>query len=120
MRSGPRREAEAPVLDNATPGAHVAQFYEDDAFLLDQLVRYVADGLAEGDAVLVVATRAHLDALAEHLDVDGIDVTEAREDRRYVALEAEATLARFMVDGVPNAARFTRVVGNVVRDAVER
>ena len=118
MRPDAQRQTSA--LDSATLDAHVVQFYEDDVFLVEQLARFVEEGFARGDAVLVAATQAHLGQLEERLGTRGIDLAAARDDGRLVSFQAEETLDRLIVDGVPDAARFAEVIADPLRATVER
>ncbi len=102
---------------NATTSPHVVQFYDDDSALLDSLAEFVRVGLAAGDAVVIVATAPHRDLLAERLRDAGCDLDGARAASRYTAVGATETLGRFMVDGLPDAARFRETVGALVSRA---
>jgi hypothetical protein len=68
---------------------HFVQFYEHDEVLLQAVSEYVNEGFATGAAAVVVATRAHLDELERRIAQTGVDVTLAREEGRYVPLDAE-------------------------------
>jgi signal transduction histidine kinase len=94
--------------------AHVVQFYGDDGFLLDELSRFIGTALGAGEAALVIATKEHRDSLARRLKMWGLDTTWAMAQGRYVALDAAETLAKFMLDGWPDAARFAEVVGGLL------
>jgi len=94
--------------------AHVVQFYGDDGFFLDELSRFIGTALGAGEAALVIATKEHRDGLARRLKMWGLDTTRAKAQGRYVALDATETLAEFMVDGWPDAARFAEVVGGLI------
>ncbi|MDX6269915.1 MAG: hypothetical protein QOD28_1138 [Acidobacteriota bacterium] len=109
----------APVSDWSGTGEpeHFVQFYEADAFLLNSLGGFVGAGLREGDACIVVATRAHRDALDAHLRADGLDVDAARARGQYVSADASGMLSQFMVGGQPDAGRFAESVGVVVAHA---
>ena len=96
--------------------AHAVQFYEHDAFLIELLSRFVGASLVTGDAAIVIATPRHRDALAERLRLRGFDLTIPRGQRRYVPLDAVATLARFMRGGLPDAVLFNELMGPVVED----
>jgi hypothetical protein len=89
-------------------GRHLVQLYDDDAALLDNLATYLADGARRGERLIVVARPARVDALRRRLgDVPGL-----------ACYDAEATLARFMVDGRPDESRFEAVVAPLVREAL--
>jgi signal transduction histidine kinase len=96
---------------------HDVQFYCNDDFLLDSLVPFIGNTLENGGAAVVVATKAHRHGLAHRLEARGVGLTAAVRERRYVALDAAETLASFMVKGLPDAARFAKVVGGVVKQA---
>jgi signal transduction histidine kinase/ActR/RegA family two-component response regulator len=90
---------------------HFVQFYEADPALYDSLVTFIGGGLAAGEAGIVVATPEHRDELARRLCATGIDLDAARAAGTYVALDADLTLARIMVDGMPDPRRFAEVIG---------
>src|SRR5580693_6819524 len=94
--------------------AHVAQFYGDDAFLLESLGRFIGTALGAGDAAIVIATPGHRDGLARILKSRGLDTSSALKMGRYVSLDAAATLSKFLVDGWPDATLFTNVVGGLL------
>jgi PAS domain S-box-containing protein len=106
--------ASLPRWDIPITGGHSVQFYEDDAFLLDGLSRFIGAAIAAGDSALVVASKAHCDGLSERLSNSGLDLTKAAQQGRFVAADAAETLARFMENDHPNAARFEKEVGGIV------
>ena len=108
---GSERLAPVADWDGALPGGHSVHFYEDDAFLLDGLSRFIGAAIAAGDCALVVANQAHGDSLYQRLKQGGLDLALAVEQGRFVLLEAADTLARFMVNGHPDASRFEDVIG---------
>src|SRR6185503_5037963 len=60
-----------------------------------------------------------VEALIASLTARGIDSTLAREQGRLIVRDARETLSTFMVDGMPDAARFHDVVGTVMARAVD-
>jgi signal transduction histidine kinase len=106
----------APLAHWADPQnpAHVVQFYGDDGFLLDELSRFIGTALEAGEGALVIATKEHRDGLARRLKMWGLDTTWAVAQGRYLSLDATETLAKFMVDGWPDVARFVEVVGGLI------
>jgi signal transduction histidine kinase len=107
----------APRLAPPRQPHHTVQFYDDDAFLCDSVASYVAAGLASGDPVCVIATEAHREAFAARLARDGVNVEAARARGALTWLDAQETLAQFMVDGMPDWPRFSKVVGGVLEQA---
>jgi PAS domain S-box-containing protein len=96
------------------PAEHWVQFYETESFLVEKVVRFLRDGLAAGEPVVVVATRPHGERLTAALAAGGIDVAYERSVGRFVLLDAAETLAMFMVDGAPDAERFEASVGATI------
>jgi PAS domain S-box-containing protein len=94
--------------------AHTVQFYEDDAFFLDELSRFIGGALGAGHAAVVIATEGHRDGLAARLKARGLDVAVAAGEGRYSSLDAAETLPKLLVDGWPDAGRFTDLMGSVI------
>jgi PAS domain S-box-containing protein len=109
--------APATYFDKVEAHAHTVQFYGDDSFLLDGLGRFVGSALGAGDASIIIATRAHRDALAQRLQSCGLDLAVATQQGRLITLDAAETLARFMVDGWPDAELFRLFIGGLVEQA---
>ena len=96
---------------------HIVKIYDDDQDLMAEVSDFVADGIAEGDVVLVVATAAHRRALEQ---LRSVDLDAAIAAGRFVALDAGALLAELVVDGVPDRGRFRAVVGGLIDGAAPR
>jgi PAS domain S-box-containing protein len=94
---------------------HDLQLYKSDAFLLDQVEAFLRDGFRDGAQLIVIATPAHREALAARLAAES-----AQRPGGLALLDAEETLATFLVDGRPDWARFDAVVGALVRAAAAR
>ena len=122
MSSGPVPDTSAPArgAHGLDERAHVVQFYERDGFLLEEVTRFVGAGLGAGDAVVVIATKAHLEGLERGLDARAIDIAVASRQGRYIPLDATETMAQFMAGGMVDDARFVEVVGDAIARAAER
>jgi PAS domain S-box-containing protein len=107
----------APHLDGSAASAseHVVQFYESDAVLVSALTDYVGTGLRAGEAIVVIATQAHLAALDGQIAAEGWDVTTGQ----FVRLDAAEMLAQLLRHGRPDAARFRELVGRRMARAGE-
>jgi len=96
------------------PCDHVVQIYEDDDVFLDLLNGFVSGGVDAGDSVVVIATDAHLKALNKRLKAFGKDVPELISGGRYIPLDAEETLAKFMVNDWPDENLFMQLVSSII------
>jgi PAS domain S-box-containing protein len=89
---------------------HAVQLYTDDAFLLEVLTGLIGDAITGDDGALVIATRAHAESLDQSLRERGIDTGKALRQGRYIVLDAQELLPKFMVNGSPDEARFTDII----------
>jgi hypothetical protein len=97
---------------------HAVQFYGNDAELLKTVGVFLGEGLVAGQPAVVIATESHRKAVEGELSARFIDVERARRLGDLVLLDAEETLATFMVDGVPTASVFKKVVGDVIEQTL--
>jgi len=93
---------------------HEAGFYSDDAGLLDDLTSFIGAALRAGNAGIVLATESHRERVLPRLRTHGLDVAAAIQQGRYIALDAAETLSTFMVDGMPDAARFLQLFTDLI------
>jgi signal transduction histidine kinase len=108
------------VPGDTAAGAHVVQFYEREAFLLDSLSDYIAAAVSGTGAGIVIATAEHRDGTERRLRAKGLDLRSAASDGRYVALDARDTLDALMVGGWPDPVRFDDTIGALVARTRER
>jgi len=94
------------------PHDHEVSFYDHDVDVVVEVARFVTQGLAAGEHVIVLATAEHRAAIDALLPPEGLQAPG-----RYVALDAAEVLATFMVDGAPDEDSFRRSVGAIVDDA---
>jgi MEDS: MEthanogen/methylotroph, DcmR Sensory domain len=85
---------------------HAVRFYDNDAELYRLVGRFLADGFIEDQPGVVIATRDHAAGIVAELARLGFPRDEASGGGRLVLLDADETLARFMVDGTPDPWRF--------------
>jgi len=117
--SGRRPEKMDIFWGEIAPCEHLVQLYDDGEAFLDALEGFIGGGLAAGDGTVVIATEAHLDALAMRLIASGANPQAAAARNQYIALRADETLATFIVDGWPDEARFREVMGAILARARE-
>jgi signal transduction histidine kinase len=102
----------------AEGGNHGVQFYEGLDALASQVVRFLAEPLRQGEAVIVIATGPHWRAFEQGLLARGVDVVAACASGGLTILDAHQTLAQFMLDDGPDAGLFEAVIGAVVAERV--
>jgi hypothetical protein len=93
---------------------HCVQIYEDDGVFLDALEGFVAGGIRQGDAIILIATPLHLHGLKCRLEQNGFDVNAAIARDQYIALDARETLAKFMVNGWPDDELFAKLIDDLL------
>jgi PAS domain S-box-containing protein len=98
---------------------HSVQFYEDDAFLIDEVSGFIGAGLEAGQAGIVIATQPHLEGLERRLQARRASAGWSCPPDRYIALDAAETLSKLLVDGWPDERLFADVMGNVIRQAAQ-
>lgn len=99
------------------PCDHSVQIYRDKEAFLDSLEGFVVAGLRKGEAVIIIATKAHRTALETRLRAYGLDVNAAKKSDQFISLDADETLSQFMVNGWPDAEKFSRVVADLLERA---
>ncbi|MGH7905664.1 MAG: MEDS domain-containing protein [Candidatus Binataceae bacterium] len=98
---------------------HFVQFYEHYERVVENVAYVASKALGSGGSSVLVAAESHLRAIEDRIAEYGSDLSGFRDAGRLVALGAEETLSRFLVDGRPVAARFNDVVGGVIRGAAK-
>ena len=101
------------------PHRHNVQFYSDDALLLDTFARFIAVALKAGDAAMAVVTESHRGGLVSRLKTQGVDVDAATQQGTYIQLDVAKMLSTFMVNDMPDAARFFEAVGALIEAAAK-
>lgn len=110
----PRNLAPHQLAFTTSPGEHVVYFYQESDSLLAALTDFMGVALGAGSAAIVIATKKHLNGLQFRLKARGLDIQKASRQGRFVAFDAGELLAQFMVDDMPDAARFAEIVGGTI------
>src|SRR5215468_9295583 len=90
----------------AGSAGHAVVFYRDAEEFAGRVSAYLLEALREGGAAVVIATPGHRRAIRARLARAGTDVAAAEDAGAFVALDALATMSRFMVAGWPDPANF--------------
>lgn len=97
--------------------SHIVQFYKEDDSLLVGMAQFIGTALEAGDAAVVIATKQHRNGLERRLRARGLDTATMAERGRFVLLDADETLSKFLLEGWPDPARFAEVIGEVISRA---
>ncbi len=116
------RESEpwARVVGDAAPSDHIVQLYQDQDFLNRAVCRFAGAALANGEAIILVPTLMHWNAIRARLEAEGVDVEVARERGQLTVVDADELLPSFMRDAMPDPPVFRRVFGDVLGQARAR
>ena len=96
---------------------HLVQFYADETTFLDTLEAFTREGLSSGQAVILIATAAHLHDIESRLETQGVALDQARLEDRYLPVNAIELLSRLVFRTWPDEFLFTRAVGDLMRRA---
>jgi DNA-binding NarL/FixJ family response regulator len=98
---------------------HAVGFYTDDGYFLDDVTRFIGAALKAGNAAVVVATESHRHSLLPRLQAYGLDIDQAIEQGRYVAVNAADTISAFTAYNMVDTARFMDAFSNLIQRASE-
>ena len=93
---------------------HTVYFYEDDAFLIENVAHFVRSGLERQETVIVVATEEHRLDLNARLISDNVIGLASPTDAQYLTLDAASTLSLFMLDDWPDERLFLKIMGQII------
>lgn len=99
------------------PHVHAVSVYAHDQEVVDELARFIADGILQEGRAVVVATPEHRTALVETLRGMGLDPDQPPVAGHLVLLDAKQTLQSFTTPSGFDRSRFHTRVGQVVIDA---
>ncbi|HVM45872.1 MAG TPA: MEDS domain-containing protein [Candidatus Thermoplasmatota archaeon] len=104
----------APILEDAQPRSHIALVYRDDAFLAHAVAVWSAPALRSGGGAILVGTPSHGLTVRNQLRKHGLDVDDLERRGKLVLLDADWLMARFVLDGTPDATRFRALAAEIV------
>ena len=99
--------------------SHQVHFYEHEDVLYQAVSTFVAEGIAAGDPIVIIATEAHRRAFCDRLRSQGTSLDAALQAGQLLLWDARETLSRFMDGAMPDWNRFLATVGATV-DRVAR
>jgi DNA-binding NarL/FixJ family response regulator len=97
--------------------SHAVEFYSDDESLVVGFARFINEALKAGNAVIVIATESHRNSLFQRLQTQGLNVSAAIEQGRFIPLDFAGALSPIMVNDVPDPIRFLKVASDLIAAA---
>jgi PAS domain S-box-containing protein len=99
-------------------GEHFVQFYEEENFLIEEVLGFIGTGLWAGEAGVVIAPKARLADLEQRLKQIGLgNESKPLHAGEYFFFDSEEILASIMVNDWPDEDRFDAVIGKVLQRA---
>ena len=102
--------------DSLASHRHDLVFCSSDALLVAAFSRFVGGALDRGNAVIVLLTDAHERSLKRTLQASQVDLALAIRQQRYVSVSINELLAKVMVNGCPDPARFLNAAEELLNE----
>ena len=96
---------------------HVVQLYQDERIVVEAVALFTAIALGKGEAVVLVATPAHLEAIEVRLEEKNLGVEDVKAWGQLTVKDASEVLSSFMVNDVPDTMLFKTIVGSMIQNA---
>jgi len=86
--------------------------------MLRNVSRFLQSALARNEATILIATPEHRTAFYSALAAAGHDLQTLRASEQLLALDAQSCLDVFMVENMPDADRFKRLIDPLLKKAI--
>lgn len=106
-----------PTTTNKSNHFHAVRFYGSVESLARIVAGFLAEGFAANQPGLAIATPDHARAIEAALVAQAWDATALKASGELTVLDADATMAAFMVDGMPNAEKFDVIASKAIERA---
>jgi hypothetical protein len=93
---------------------HLVHLYDDDSVLVEGVALYAGRGLGKGEAVVLIATAEHLEAIERRLLDAGLETADLKAWGQLVCIEAAPLLVRFLDQGGIDTARFHAILADIL------
>jgi signal transduction histidine kinase len=107
--------AVSELLSQPPRHSHAVQFYEEPEFLFDTVGRFLGAGLDAGDRLIVIASAAHRAGFLRCLGETQAE--KAMQSGQLTLVDARDTLAKFMIDDMPDPDLFRDVLERLILKA---
>jgi DNA-binding NarL/FixJ family response regulator len=108
-----------PLRNTESTRGHGVLFHSDDAWLLDNVTRFLGAAIKAGNAAIVVATESHRNRILPKLQAYGVDVAACIEQGRYIGVDAADVLSMFMVNGLLDPFLFLEGFSKIILKAAD-
>jgi DcmR-like sensory protein len=102
------------LLTDPAQDDHVVQLYQDLEFYGEAISIFACAGLRKGESVIIVATNPHWKVIGPRIEANGFDLQGLKEQGQLTLLNADETLPRFMLEGMPDGDVFKEIAGDVI------
>jgi hypothetical protein len=94
------------VLSCPPRASHILQMYDSEDFLAAAVAHFAAEGLKNGESVLLTGTREHLADIDRELSLVGVDAEAAASSGQLSRTDVHAALAMVVPNGKLDRERF--------------
>jgi hypothetical protein len=105
------------LLSNPEPDGHIVQLYQDEDFYCDAISHFAAEGLLQGESIIMVATDPNWVNISRYLGGKGFDIPALIERGQITILDANGTLPKFMAGGMPDGSVFKPLASQTIEKA---
>lgn len=105
------------LLSEPGENGHIVQLYQDDDFYGEAISHFAAEGIAKGESIILVATEPHWKNISGRLRGKGFNLEELFRQGQLTLLDADATLPKFMVAGLPDGDLFKPLAKQTIAKA---
>ena len=112
-----KRSSWKDLLANPGPDGHIVQLYQDADFYGEAISHFAAEGLIRGESIIIVATDPNWANISGRLTSKGFSPDELLRRGQLVVLDADATLPKFLVGGMPDAKTFKGLAAATIERA---
>ena|SRR5579863_6372999 len=107
----------ASILADPHPCAHIVYPYTDEAHVTEAVCLFTSAGLRKSEAVPLIMTKDHRDAIRKRLAKDGFNLAALERTGQLRFIDAEELLSTFMVNGAPDSSLFENSVRKIIDQA---
>jgi MEDS: MEthanogen/methylotroph, DcmR Sensory domain len=105
---------EIVVDSDPRSSSHLVLFYREDGEFADRVSEFLRPAIERDGSAVVIGSPIHRSLVESRLEGDGLELSSAPPDDRYLGLDAGETMRRFVVAGWPDPGRFWRMASPLV------